>query len=318
MVQEQTFIGIDASKLRFDGYAHPCGKRLSASSSAKDIARITRQVAALSPAAVGLEASGGYERRLADSLHAAGLIVHILPPARVRGFARALGQTAKTDAIDAVMIAQYLAATQHRLKPYAPDPARARLSALAAHRRRLVAEKSGLASQLDTIDEPVVRAMIEARQSTIAQDVKDLDKAVRSLLVATPYLRRRHQRLCQVAGVGPIFATTLLADLPELGHVSPKVAAALLGVAPHARQSGNSHRPGRCSGGRKHLRDIAYMGTLSAIKAKDPILQPFYARLRSNGKPFKLAMVATMRKLITILNAIARSDPAFVSPSTVA
>lgn len=318
MIQEHTFVGIDASKLRFDGYAHPSGRRLSAGSSARDIAAFTRQVAALSPAAVGLEASGGYERRLADSLHAAGLEVHILPPARVRGFARALGQVAKTDAIDAAMIAQYLAAAHHRLKPYAPDPARARLSALAAHRRRLVAENSGLASQLDTIDEPVVRAMIEARRRSIAQDVKALDKAVQALLAATADLRQRHRRLCQVTGVGPIFATTLLADLPELGHVSPKVAAALLGVAPHARQSGNTSRPGRCAGGRKHLRDIAYMGALSAIKARDPVLQPFYARLRSNGKPFKLAMIATIRKLITILNAIARSDPAFSEQSTVA
>lgn len=318
MIQEETFVGIDASKLRFDGYAHPYGKRLSAGSTAKDIATLTRKVAELAPVAVALEASGGYERRLADSLHAAGLEVHILPPARVRGFARALGQAAKTDPIDAAMIAQYLAAVRHRLKPYAPDPARSRLSALAAHRRRLVTENSGLASQLDTIDEPVVREMIEARRATIAQDVKALDKEVRTLLAATAHLRQRHQRLCQVAGVGPIFATTLLADLPELGKVSPKVAAALLGVAPHARQSGNTTRPGRCSGGRKHLRDIAYMGVLSAIKAKDPILQPFYARLRSNGKPFKLAMIATMRKLITILNAIARSDPAFTQHSTVA
>ncbi|CAN5426163.1 hypothetical protein BH10PSE12_BH10PSE12_36880 [soil metagenome] len=153
--------------------------------------------------------------------------------------------------------------------------------------------------------------MIQARQQVIAQDVKALDKAVRDLLAATPRLKERHRRLCQVAGVGPVFATALLADLPELGQVSPKVAAALVGVAPHARQSGKSHRPGRCSGGRKHLRDIAYMGALSAIKIKDPVLEPFYARLRSKGKPFKLAMVATMRKLITIFNAIARSDPAF-------
>lgn len=311
MIQGRPFVGIDASKLRFDGYAHPCGSRFSGGSSPKDIAMLTRQVAALKPIAVGLEASGGYERKLADSLHAAGLEVHILPPARVRGFARAVGQVAKTDAIDAAMIAQYLAATRHRLKPYAPDPERSRLSALAAHRRRLVAEKSGLASQLDTIDEPVVRDMIKARIVRIALDTATLDKAMRTLLATTARLGQRHKRLCQVAGVGPVFATALLADLPELGQVSPKVVAALVGVAPHARQSGASQRPGRCSGGRKHIRDIAYMGTLSAIKAKDPVLEAFYKRLRSNGKPFKLAMVATMRKLLTIINAIARTDPAF-------
>jgi transposase len=184
------------------------------------------------------------------------------------------------------------------------------LSALAAHRRRLVGEKSGLASQIDTIDEPVVRDMIDARMRMIAHDVAALDKAVRDLLAATPRLNQRHKRLCQVGGVGPIFATALLADLPEPGQISPRVAAALISVAPHARQSGASHRPGRCSGGRKHLRDIAYRGALSAIKADDPVLEPFYKRLRSKGKPFKLAMVATIRKLITFLNAIARSDPA--------
>lgn len=311
MIDDGRFVGIDASKLRFDGYVHPCGTRVCGGSASADIAQLTRQIVALAPTAVGLEASGGYERRLADSLHAAGLEVHILPPGRVRGFARAIGQTAKTDAIDAVMIARYLAATRDRLKPYAPDPARARLSALAAHRRRLQAEKSGLASQLDTIDEPLVRAMIAARRTVLDQDVKALDKAMREAWAADPRLSRRYKRLCQVTGVGTVFATTMLADLPELGQVPSRSVAALIGVAPHARQSGASGRPGRCSGGRKHLRDIAYMGALSAIKARDPVLEPFYRRLRAKGKPFKLAMIAVVRKLFTILNAIARSDPAF-------
>jgi len=312
MIQESLFVGIDASKLRFDGYVHPSGKRFTSSSSPQAIEDLTERILAIGPVAVGLEASGGYERRLADSLHAAGLEVHILPPARVRGFARAIGQSAKTDAIDAVMIAQYLAATHHRLRPYAPDPARSRLSALAAHRRRLLAEKGGLASQCDTIEEPLVRDMILSRLDMIARHVAALDKAMQQLLADTPHLGRQHRRLREVAGVGPVFATALLADMPELGKVSPKVAAALLGVAPHARQSGALSRPGRCSGGRKHLRDIAYMGALSAIKVRNPILHGFYQRLRTKGKPFKLAMIATVRKLISILNAIARDDPAFI------
>lgn len=140
-----------------------------------------------------------------------------------------------------------------------------------------------------------------------------IDAAMRMLLAQHVPLRRRYERLCQVRGVGPVLATALLADLPELGMGSAKAIAALVGVAPHARQSGASSKPGRCSGGRKHLRDIAYMAVLSAIKAKDPTLAGFYQRLRGKGKPFKLAMVATIRKLVTILNAIARSDPAFAS-----
>ena len=235
MLQQHSFVGIDASKLRFDGHVHPSGEAFSGGSSAGDIAALSRRIAALKPLAVGLEASGGYERKLADGLHQAGLTVYILAPARVRGFARSLGQTAKTNRIDAAMIAQYLALTLERLpgrlKPYAPDPLRDQLSALAAHRRRLVAEKSGLLSQLDTIDQAMVRTMIAARLAKIASDVAALDKAMRDLLAATPRLNQQHKRFRQVIGVGPVLATALLADLPELGKVSPKTAAALIGVA---------------------------------------------------------------------------------------
>lgn len=312
MIQELSVVGIDVSKARFDVCVYPAGKEWSAGSSPAQIVALVQRIQALGPVAVGLEASGGYERRLADSLHAAGLRVYILPPARVRNFAKAMGQLAKTDRIDAAMIARYLATASDRLAPYCgPDPARNRLSALAAHRRRLVAEKSGLTGQLDTIEEPLVRDMLETRLGVIAADIATLDTAMRDLLKATPSLRRRHDRMCQVTGVGPVLATALLADLPELGTASSKVIAALLGVAPHARQSGTSNRRGKCSGGRKHLRDIAYMAALSAIKIRDPVLGAFYQRLRSKGKPFKIAIVATIRKLVTILNAIARTDPAF-------
>lgn len=311
MIQELLFVGIDVSKARFDIVVHPSGKCWSTGSSPAQIAALIERLQALGQVIVGLEASGGYERRLADSLHAAGLKVYILPPARVRNFARAMGQLAKTDMIDAAMIARYLATVHNSLTPYEPDPARSSLSALAAHRRRLVAEKSGLTSQLDTIEEPLVRGMLEARLCIIATDIATLDRAMRDLLKATPALRKRHDRMCKVTGVGPVLATALLADLPELGAVSSKVIAALVGVAPHARQSGSSNRQGKCSGGRKHVRDIAYMAALSAIKIKDPVLGAFYQRLRSKGKPFKLAIVATIRKLVTILNAIARTDPAF-------
>lgn len=311
MIHAPSFVGIDVSKRHFDIHLHPAGKSFRCGSSPEEIAQLTRRIVQFGPVAVGLEASGGYESRLADSLHAAGLEVHVVAPARVRSFARGIGQLAKTDRIDAAMIARYLMTVRSCLTPYAPDPARRKLSAIAAHRRRLLAEKSGLVSQCDTIDEPVVRSMIETRLQAIAQDIATLDAAIAELLAKTPGLRRRQARLCQVTGVGPVLATALLADMPELGKVSAKVAAALVGVAPYARQSGASDRNGRCAGGRKHLRDIAYMAVLSAIKVRDPVLGGFYQRLRARGKPFKLAMIATVRKLITILNAIARSDPAF-------
>ena len=311
MIHDLSFVGIDVSKHHFDVHIHPAGESLRCGTSSDAIAQLVRRIAGLGPVAVGLEASGGYESRLADSLHAAGVEAHVVAPARVRSFARGIGQLAKTDRIDAAMIARYLVAVRADLTPYAPDRDRRRLSAISAHRRRLLAEKSGLISQLDTIDEPLVRSMIETRLATIAQDIATLDAAITDLLAKVARLRQCHARLRKVTGVGPVLATALLADMPELGKVSAKVAAALVGVAPYARQSGTCERNGRCAAGRKHLRDIAYMAVLSAVKVKDPVLAGFYQGLRARGKPFKLAMVATMRKLITILNAIARSDPAF-------
>lgn len=311
MIHDLSFVGIDVSKHHFDVHIHPAGESLRWGTSSDAIAQLVRHIAGLGPVAVGLEASGGYESRLADSLHAAGVEAHVVAPARVRSFARGIGQLAKTDRIDAAMIARYLVAVRADLTPYAPDRDRRRLSAISAHRRRLLAEKSGFISQLDTIDEPLVRSMIEKRLATTAQDIATLDAAITDLLAKVARLRQCHARLRKVTGVGPVLATALLADMPELGKVSAKVAAALVGVAPYARQSGASNRNGRCTGGRKHLRDIAYMAVLSAVKVKDPVLAGFYQGLRARGKPFKLAMVATMRKLITILNAIARSDPAF-------
>ncbi len=311
MIEQTGFVGIDVSKAHLDLYFHPGGHRQRVSTQGAALAALIARLADMGPLKVGLEASGGYEQSLALQLQAAGIVVYIVAPGRVHDYARAAIRHAKTDALDAEKIALYLEHTHHRLAPYQPDAARMRLGALAAHRRRLLAEKGGLLGQLDTIAEPVVRTMLQARLAGIAQDVAQLDRAMVSLLKQTPHLAAQRQRLCQVAGVGPILATTLLADLPELGKVSSKVAAALLGVAPYARQSGRTHRPGQCRGGRKHLRDIAYMGVLSAIKARDDLLYPFYCRLRAKGKPFKLAMVATIRKLITILNAIAAKDPAF-------
>lgn len=311
MIHSELFVGIDISKARLDIHVCPAGQCWSVENGRAGIAALMTRLARLRPAAIGMEASGGYEQPLARALHAAGFDVHILAPARVRAFARAIGQNAKTDALDAAMIARCLEASRDRLEPYAPDPAREQLSALGAHRSRLIAERNGLTSQLDTINETVVRRMIQARLRSIALSLICLEKATAALLAAEPRLKQRVDRLRQVTGVGPVFAGALVADMAELGHLSAKAAAALIGVAPHARQSGASKRPGRCTGGRKALRDILYMATLSAIKARDPVLATFYKRLREKGKPFKLAMVATMRKMITILNAIARDDPAF-------
>ena len=307
MIHQDRVIGIDVGKHVHEAWVWPEAVRLRGRAEA--LAAFVGGIVALAPAAVALEATGGYERPLAAALAAAGLVVYILPPARVRAFARAQGQLAKTDRLDAALIARAFLACRERLHPHQPSPEREALGELAALRRRLVEEQAGLTSRLDTVAEPLVRRLIRARLASIARQLVLLAREMRQRIAAHPDFARAYDRLTAVKGVGPVLAASLIADMPELGRISGKAAAALLGVAPHARQSGNARRAGRCQGGRKHLRDILYMAALSAIKTQDGELASFYQRLRHAGKPAKLAIVAVMRKLITTLNAISR-EPA--------
>lgn len=304
MIHQDRVIGIDVGKRTHEAWMWPHGQRLRGR--ADTLTAFVAEIAALAPRAVALEATGGYERPLADALHAAGLTVYILPPARVRAFARASGQLAKTDRLDAALIARAFLACSTRLHAHQPSPARDGLSQLAAQRRRLREEQSGLTSQLDTLAEPLVRRMVRARLAAIARQIVLLDREIARRIGENPAFAYTYRTLVAVKGVGPVLASSLIADMPELGRITGKAAAALLGVAPHARQSGSSRRAGRCGGGRKHLRDILYMATLSAIKTGSGNLAECYTRLRQAGKPAKLAIVAAMRKLITILNAVTR------------
>ncbi len=303
MIEDRPVIGIDVAKHAFDVHCHPGREAWHLANTQAARRALAARLAKLRPLAVGLEASGGYERVLAGELHDAGLPVYVVPPRQVRAFARALGGKAKTDPIDARLIARFVATALDALSPYDPDPALERLRELAAHRRRLVREKAALTGQLDTVQDLLVRRMIQARLRTIATGIKQLEGALRKTVAGDPHLAERYRRLTAVAGVGPVLASTLLADLPELGRIGPKRIASLVGVAPHARQSGKTQRPGRCSGGRKQVRDVLYMATLAAIKARCDPIDATYRRLRANGKPFKVAITAAMRKFITILNA---------------
>jgi transposase len=305
MIHQDRVIGIDVGKRVHEAWVWPEERRLRGR--ADTLAAFVAEIAALAPRAIALEATGGYERPLADALHAAGLTVYILPPARVRAFARAGGQLAKTDKLDAALIARAYLACGAKLHPHQPSPGRDGLSQLLAQRRRLREEQSGLSSQLDTLVEPLVRRMVRQRLATIDRQIILIDREIARRIADDPAFTRSYRTLTAVKGVGPVLASSLIADMPELGHITGKAAAALLGVAPHARQSGASRRAGRCGGGRKHLRDILYMATLSAIKTGSGNLAEFYTRLRAAGKPAKLAITAAMRKLITTLNAIARN-----------
>jgi transposase len=311
MIADLQYVGIDVSKLRLDVHIHPHSEVISLDNYPDGHGKLITKLKRFKIAAVGLEASGGYERQAADTLAEAGFTVYVLDPAQVRAFARSMKARAKTDALDAAMIARYLAAAQDILTAHKPDPLRRRLAELNAYRRKLIAERNGLVALLDTTHEPLVKRLMSKRLGAIKREIATLEDEIRKQIASQPHLAERFAKLQSLPGVGPVLATTLITELPELGHIGAKRIASLAGVAPHARQSGQTDRGGRCSGGRKTIRDVLYMATLSALKARMPHLYPSYNRLRSSGKPFKKALVACMRKFLTIINAIIRDNAQF-------
>jgi transposase len=311
MLAETQFIGIDVSKERLDVHIHPAGEAFSTTNSPAGLKTLKHRLRQIQVEAIGLEASGGYEKQAADELVTAGFRVHVLEPSQVRALARAFRTRAKTDAIDATMIARYLALAGDGLIPHQPHPARERIRELEQYRRRLQEEDKALKSLLDTTREPTVRSCIARRRAVILREIRKLAAAIKAQIARDPALARLAAKLMGVTGVGPVFTATLIANLKELGQTSAKKLASLVGLAPHPRQSGKTTLSGKCSGGRKQVRDVAYMATLSAIKARMPHLHPFYKRLREAGKPFKVALIAAMRKFLTILNAIVRDDTEF-------
>lgn len=311
MIAQDIFVGIDVSKLRLDVHLRPLNENFSVDNSKPGLRELKSRLRRLRILAIGLEASGGYEREAASGLALGGYTVHLLDPSQVRNFARAMKIKAKTDPIDAALIARYLEAAGESLLQYQPDAAREDIADLAMYRRRLIEENNGLKALLGTVRNAAVRQSAARRIAAIEQEVRVLQREIKACLGASPQLKTASDMLSAVPGVGPVLASTLIADLPELGHIGAKRLASLVGVAPHARQSGQRNRGGKCIGGRKSVRDVLYMATLSAIKAKLVHLEPFYRRLREAGKPFKKALVATMRKFLTILNAIIRDQSAF-------
>jgi len=315
MVADFQYIGIDISKLRLDVHIHPMNKRFSIDNDRSGLRQLITKLKCMTIKSVGLEATGGYERLAADTLVAAGFTVYYLHPSQVRDFARSMKARAKTDAIDAAIIARYVEMAADILIPHEPDEARDCLAELNAYRRMLIAERNSHKSLLDTTGGAVVRRLIQKRLKDIAAEIRILEHEIKVHVAEDPRLAEPFARLMSLPGVGPVLAATLLSDLPELGHIGAKRIASLVGLAPHARQSGQTDRGGRCGGGRKSIRDVLYMATLSAIKAKMPHLEPFYRRLSQAGKPFKKVMVAVMRKFLTIINAIIRDKTEFRSKS---
>lgn len=301
---ETVVVGIDVAKDRLDVAVRPSGEVFAVERNGAGLAALCEKLIALNPAIVAIEATGGFEEIAAAGLAGAGLPLVVVNPAQIRSFAKAIGQRAKTDPIDAAVIAHFAEATKPDIRPL-PDEETRNLSELVARRRQIV-EMIGAEKQREK------RAALKPTRRSIARivtalqkELEEMDGDIGTAVRASPAWREKEDLLASVPGVGPIISRTLIAEMPELGTLDRKEIAALAGLAPYTRQSGAWRGKSVIGGGRTRVRTALYMGAMNA-KRWNPPLKAFFDRLVAIGKPKKVALIAVARKLLTILNAILR------------
>jgi len=301
---EAIVVGIDVSKNTLDVHVHPAGEAFAVARNAEGIDALIAKIAPLGIQAVAVEATGGFETVVAASLSGAGLPVIVVNPAQVRAFALALGKRAKTDPIDAAVIARFVEATKPQIRPL-PDEATRLLAELVARRRQviqmLVSERLH-ERQLPTrhLKKSAAR-VIKVLEKELSQIDTDIGDSVRG----SPVWCEKEDLLQSVPGVGKVVARSLLAELPELGSLTRREVASLAGLAPWTRQSGKWRGKSFTGGGRTAVRSALFMAAMVGAR-HNPVLQAFYQRLIAAGKPKLVALIAVARKLLTILNAILR------------
>ena len=300
----EIIVGIDVSKDQLDVHVLPSGAAFWVSNDHAGVEDLV--LAALSPSVVGLEATGGFERLAVAALAGAGLAVVVVNPAHVRAYAQALGKRAKTDPIDAAVIAAFVAATKPQLRPLRDAETRG-LAELVTRRRQIVqmivAEENRARTLIAKQAQKSVKRLLAALRRELASLDADMDDHIRK----SPVWRVNEKLLSSVPGVGPVVARSLIAEMPELGSLDRRQIAALAGLAPWTRQSGKWRGKRFIGGGRSRVRASLFMAALVAIR-HNPVLKAFRDRLVKAGKPKIVAVVATMRKLLIILNAIIRDQ----------
>jgi transposase len=298
-------VGIDVSKARLDVYVHPAGESFAMGNDEAGVQALVERLGQLEGLAwIGIEASGRYERLVVAQLAARGLPVVVLNPAQVRSYAQAIGQRAKTDPIDARLIALFLEAVRPELRPVA-DAQTQELAALMARRRQVVAMLAAERARRQQAAPGLARVSIARSVTFLEDELRSLDLEIDKTVRGTPVWRDKENLLASVPGIGKTIARTLLAELPELGTLNPKQIAALAGLAPYTRQSGKWRGRSFIGGGRTAVRTALFMGALVAAR-HNPVLKAFRDRLVASGKPKLVALIATARKLLVILNAIMR------------
>lgn len=303
MAETTRVVGIDVAKRQVEVAVRPSGERWTATTDAIGLAALVERLRGVAPGLIVLEATGGYETAVVAALSAAALPVVVVNPRQVRAFARAVGKLAKTDAIDAAVLAHFAEAVKPEVRPL-PDDLTQQLQDWLGRRRQLlemiVAEEHRLA-----LARPGLRRQIQKHVEWLRAQLRDVDGELRTLIRESPAWREQDDLLRTVPGVGPVLATTLLANLPELGRLNRKQIAALVGVAPLNRDSGEHRGKRAIWGGRAPVRTALYMAAVAALRC-NPVIREFYDRLCAAGKARKVALTACMRKLLTILNAMTR------------
>jgi transposase len=306
------FVGIDVSQAHLDVAVRPGDSTWQIPNDQEGVAGLAARLQELAPDLVVLESTGGYELAAVTGLLVAGLPVVVANPRQVRDFAKAVGKLAKTDAIDARVLAHYAAAVQPPVRAL-PDEAAREFAALVARRRQLVEMHVAEQNRLRGLPRRL-QGQVRDHLAALARYIAELDRDLEDLVRSSPIWAAKDELLRSTKGVGPVLSLTLLAELPELGALDRKAIAALVGVAPLNRDSGTRRGKRTCWGGRAAVRSTLYMATLSATR-HNPAIRRFYQRLQAAGKSKKVALTACAHKLLLVLNALIKNqtpwDPTF-------
>ena len=317
MAQKTRVVGLDIAKRKADACIRSAGLRLSTASTPEGQAELVAWLRTNRVRKAVMEASGGYEQPWAEALRAAGIKVRIVDPKRVRHFAKAAGRLAKNDPIDAETIA-WFAETFPDAEPQPHDPARAEISRLVQARTLLVRLEDQLTQQREHRQPAIVTHAHAAIVKILRTERRKLDAAIAAKIKANPGFAQCAELITSVPGLAKQTAAGIIAWLPELGHITNKAAAALVGSAPYDDDSGE-HKGVRCiKGGRRKLRNLLYMPVMGAATQHNPVLKTYYLRLRAKGKEAKVALIACMRKLIVILNTMLTRNQKWNPPAATA
>jgi transposase len=299
-------VGIDVSGDRLDVHVLPSGEAFAVARNGDGLGDLVERLGGLKPDLVAVEATGGFESTTAAAVAGAGLPLVVVNPAQVRAFARAIGKRAKTDPIDAAVIAAFARAVNPEVRPL-PDADTQLLAGLISRRRQIVQMIAAEKQREKRLLEPRLQRSIARLVLALQKELTDLDGQINDAVRASPAWRDKEDLLRTVPGVGPVISRTLIAELPELGRLDRRQIAALAGLAPFTRQSGKWKGKSFIGGGRTSVRTALFMAALVAARF-NPVLKAFHQRLIDAGKPKMVAIVAVARRLLTILNAMVRTQ----------